>query len=216
MKNIKCLLGHRRMKFKDVEENTYENDNETIKTYKCKHCGMIVGGRTLSVKSKSNLTFINSEDSKEEIVNEHHVKIRKYENWSEHNIENQINILGNKELNGVIYFVSEDEISEIELLGITLLARMVYAGYEGLDIECKVYRANYLPSIDTISPLRYELEGFRTFKASTYVHEYSDVRLNDKSNIVAIEYKCNKRYNKSKWWRFINPRKFHVEYCNEE
>lgn len=216
MKNIKCLLGHKRMKLKDVEANTYENDEETIRTYKCKHCGIIVGGRTLSIKSKSNLTFINSEDNKEEIANEHYVKIRKYENWSEHNIRNQISILGNKELNGVIYFVSEDEISEIELLGMTLLARMVYVGYEGLDIECKVYKANYLPNIDTISPLRYGVKGLRTLKASDYVNEYSDVKLNDKSDIVAIEYKCNKRYDKSRWWRFINPRKFHVEYYNEE
>lgn len=218
MKNIKCILGHnlRLMKTTDVDENTYENDDETIKTYKCKHCGMIVAGKTLSVKAKSNLTFINSEDKKEEIVNKHHVKVCKYENWSELNTSNQISILGNKELNGVIYFVSEDEISEIELLGITLLARMEYVRCEGLDIDCKVYRANYSEGANLISPPWHQVEGFRTFKADTYVSSYSDVKLNDKSNIVAIEYKCNKRHDKSRWWRFINPRKFHIEYCNEE
>lgn len=214
MKNIKCLLGHRRMKLKDVETDTYENDNEKIKTYKCKHCGMIVGGRTLSVKAKVK----SLEDTKEDeaLNNKPYVRIREYENWSESNMRNRITIDSEDGLLGVIYFISEDEISEIEFMGMTLLTKQSFSIYEGLDIDCKIYKAKYLEDSDRIIPQNYMINGVSTFKASSYIGGYSNVKLNNESNILAIEYDCDKRYDKSGWWKFIHPRKFNIKYYCEE
>jgi len=214
MKNIKCLLGHKRMKLKDVETDTYENDNEKIKTYKCKYCGMIVGGRTLSVKSKVK----SLEDIKEDevLANKPHIRIREYENWSENNMRNRIYIGSEHGLRGVIYFISEEVISEIEFLGITLLTKQSFNAYEGLDIDCKIYKAKYLESSDRIIPQHYMVDGIGTLKASSYVGGYSDIKLNNESNIIAIEYDCGKRYDKSSWWKLIYPRKLNIEYCCEE
>lgn len=207
MRKLKCILGHnqRLMNLSDVTTEEYENNHETIKTYKCKHCGVIIGGKTLSVKPKTIFNKDIEEKEDKEELNSHDVKICEYQNWSEQNMRHRIDVFGENE-KGVIYLVSNNEITEMEFMGIVFLAHAEMKRWDGLDINYKIYKAKYL--FDSIEPKYYRQSGLTTYAISKY-NKY--VEINENMNIIAIEYDKVVRCDKSYIWRL-----FHRRICKGE
>lgn len=206
MRKLKCILGHNKklMKLDEVITEQYKNDNEIIKTYKCKYCDEIIGGKSISVTPK---VIFDKEIVKKENKNNHDFKIHKYQNWSEENIRHYIYTDGK---DGVIYLVSNEDISEMEFMGIVFLTKLKFAIYNGLDINYQVYRSKYNENIDVIRPKHNSPNRLTTYDiAKSY--KGSEPIINN-TNIIAIEYHCVKRYNKSWLWRLFNPRVCNGEY----
>lgn len=210
MRKLKCILGHnqRLMNLSDVTTEEYENNHEAIKTYKCKHCGVIVGGKTLSVKPKTIFDKDVEEKEDKEELNSHDVKIYEYQNWSIHNMGQSITPYNKNK--GVFYFVSKDEITEMEFYGFAQLVQEKFKMYEGLDINYTIYRAKYYEHITCIKP-NYGIKGVITKEAINYgKYVFDNINIKD-ADIIAIEYDIVKRYEKSKFWRL-----FHRRICKGE
>ena len=54
MKKFLCLIGHpkRLISVSKCDIDDFENDDEVIRVYRCKHCGEYVAGYTRFVKAK--------------------------------------------------------------------------------------------------------------------------------------------------------------------
>lgn len=201
MKKLKCLLNHplHMMKIHDITKHKFDNNEENITVYKCKHCGKIITGKTNFVKAEFKNPKIKEEKPKELI------RVKEYQGWSLNNTNNMINFYGDEEC-GYLHLISKDEINEIERVGIFTVVKERLKSYKGLDIYIDVYESEYNQKGDYISG-KYMHYGASVEKASEYFGVYHDFKLEDAETIITIKYELVRRYNKSKWWRLKNKRK---------
>jgi len=201
MKNIKCLLGHNLhiMKIHDVTRHKFDNNEENITVYKCKHCGQIITGKTNFVKAEFKNPKEKEEKPKELI------RVREYQGWSLNNTNNMINFYGDEEF-GYIHLVSKNEINAIEKLGLLQVIKNNLDYYKGLDIYIDVYESEYDKENDSIGG-SYRHYGTSVEKASSCFSTYCDFKLENAETIITLKYQLVRRYNNSSWWRFKNRRK---------
>lgn len=205
MKNIKCLLGHNLhiIKLNDVTKHQYDNDEENVTVYKCKYCGKIIAGKTDSIKA----SFKKPEEKEK---SERRVDIKEYQGWSVINTEHVINVLGDENI-GYIHLVLKDKSeSEVEMFGLMQIIEKVFKRYEGLDTVVEVFKSKYNKDEDSISGKYYNYYS-SVYEASQKL-KYCDFKLEEAEEIITIKYIIlNRRYEKSRWWKFWNKRKCIIE-----
>lgn len=201
MKKLKCLLGHNlhMMKLNDVTKHKFDNNEENITVYKCKHCGQIITGKTNFVKAEFKNPKEKEEKPKELI------RVKEYQGWSLNNINNMISFYGDEEC-GYLHLVSKNEVNSIEQLGLLQVIKNNLNHYKGLDIYIDVYESEYDKENDSING-RYSHYGTSVENATKQFGEYHDFKLEDAETIITLKYQLVRRYNNSKWRRFKNRRK---------
>lgn len=138
-------------------------------------------------------------------------KIRNYEGWSVKNTRNSLFFLGNDcDDNGIIHLLCDKELSEVEFVGLTQVIKEEYNTYKGLDIDVKIFESEYKSKIDTIRG-KYNNFNIITDNALSKCFDHIKDDLINAKQILSIYYTYNKRYEKSKWWRFIHKRYLNIE-----
>lgn len=206
MKNIKCLLGHKlfMMKLRDIEKATYENEEENITIYKCKHCGKVICTKTNFVNIKVN--------EKPEIEKEPKIetKVVEYYGWSLNNLGHHLN----QWTDMIIHLVSDKKINEVERFGLIRFLLKKIEPYESLDICVEAFESKYHKNDDCIKGCyssTNDYEGSIRFPHWTEnaksKFSYYSFELNEECTIITLKYTIlNKRYDKSWWWRIRNKR----------
>ena len=209
MKNIKCLLGHKlfMMKLRDIEKAKYENEEENITIYKCKHCGKVIYTKTNFVNTKVN--------EKPEIEKEPKIETRvvEYYGWSLNNLGHYLS----QSTDMVMHLVSDKKINETERFGLVRFLVEKIDIYKGIDICVEVFVSKYDEKDDCIKVCYpstndwTEVAGAIRFPHWTENAKskflYYSFELDEKCTIITLKYTIlNKRYDKSWWWRIRNKR----------
>lgn len=142
--------------------------------------------------------------------NELKAKIRNYGGWSINNVKHDISYLGNNDDCGVIHLLCAEELSEVELLGLIQVIKEYYDMFKGLDVKLKIFESKYYENNDTIKG-KYNNFTIQTRNALSKCLDHIKNNLINAKQIISIYYSFDKRYEKSKWWKFIHKRYLNIE-----
>lgn len=221
MKKIICLLKHpyRLMKSSDIGKEKYDNEYENISVYYCKHCHAPLTTEVNFIKK------IREVEKVEEL--EEKISIMDYEGFSINNMYNIIrpNVLDEVDLGtGILILTSDRQLNQIERYGLVQIIKDCFERREGLDLEVAIHRCNYITDVDRICSqfscnASLNKNNIIIDNVTNYVPQYREISPNVAEEIIGIKYTYVKRYNKSRIWRFLNPRKCqmkdHYTYCDE-